>query len=318
VSALQFQQKATPAELGHRGVITAILVMLLAGLCSSLLHIGVRYVSPTMPATEIVFIRSTITILFTLPIVLRSTDVAWRTTRPALQIFRGLIGVFSMTLWYYALAHMPLAEAGALSFTTGLFVTLGAALCFGEVVGIRRWSAVTVGFIGALVVLRPGADMLLSWPAIAAVVSSALWAASLLLVKALARYDTTLTISFYQPLLIAPFAMVAALPVWVWPDARAWTIMAGMGAVAAVGNYCYIYALRIADASLVMPADYVRLVWMAGWGFLFFAEIPLLTTWVGAVLIIGATSFITVRESQGAAERRRAQARAAFHDVKGA
>lgn len=292
--------------------------MLLAGLCSSMLHIGVRYVSPTLPAIEIVFIRSSITILITLPLVLNSADVAWRTARPTLQLLRGLVGVFSMTMWYYALAHMPLAEAGTLSFTTGLFVTLGAALWFREAVGVRRWSAVIIGFLGALIVLRPGSDALATWPAIAAVVSSALWAVSLLMAKELAKFDSTLTISFYQPLLIAPFALVMALPVWVWPDARAWMILTGMGAVAAVGNYCYIAALRMADASLVMPADYVRLVWMVGWGLLFFAEIPLASTWIGAVLIIGATCFITIRESQLAAERRRAHAAALDLTARGA
>ena len=300
---------ADAAEADRRRIIRAIGVMLIAGLASSLLHIGVRHISPAVPAVEIVFIRSTITIFFTLPVVLGSSVIAWRTRRPGLQVLRGLIGVFSMTMWYYALGEMPLADAGALSFTTGLFVTLGAALWFKENVGVRRWSAVAVGFLGALIVLRPGPGMF-TWPAVAAVVSSALWAASLLMAKQLARYDSTLTISFYQPLLIAPFAAVAALPVWVWPDARVWTILVAMGAVAAVGNYCYIYALRLADASVVMPADYVRLVWMAGWGYLFFSEIPLLTTWFGALLIIGATFFITVRESRLAAERRRALASA--------
>lgn len=287
-----------------RRIFTAIGVMVIAGLSSSLLHIGVRHIGSAIPAIEIVFIRSTITILCTLPVVLSSSVIAWRTKRPGLQILRGLIGVFSMTMWYYALATMPLADAGALSFTTGLFVTLGAALWFKEQVGIRRWSAVGVGFLGALIVMRPGPGMF-TWPAVAAVVSSALWAASLLMAKHLVKFDSTLTVSFYQPLLIAPFAAVGAIPVWVWPDAHVWAMLAGMGAVAAIGNYCYIYALRLADASVVMPADYVRLIWMASWGYLFFAEIPLLTTWLGAVLIIGATFFITLRESQLAAERRR-------------
>lgn len=317
MSTLQSRGAASRIELDRRGIITAMLVMLLGGLCSSLMHIGVRYVSPTLAATEIVFIRTTFTMLFTLPLVLHSAAAAWRTTRPGMQAWRGFVGFCSMTTWYYALANMPLAEAGTLSFTTGLFVTLGAALWFREAVGIRRWSAVVVGFLGASVVLRPSSDMLLSLPAIAAVGSSALWAASLLMAKQLTRYDSTLTISFYQPLLIAPFALIMALPVWVWPDTQAWLILAGMGAVAAVGNYSYIHAMRIADASLVMPADYVRLVWMAGWGFLFFAEIPLLTTWIGAVLIIGATLFITIRESQLAAERRRAQAQSAPCGFKG-
>ncbi|MFM9845528.1 MAG: DMT family transporter [Hyphomicrobiaceae bacterium] len=263
-----------------------------------------RTIGPSLPAVEIVFIRSSITILCTLPVVLGSSVIAWRTRRPGLQVLRGIIGAFSMTMWYYALGQMPLADAGALSFTTGLFVTFGAALWFKEQVGIRRWSAVVVGFLGALIVMRPGPGMF-TWPAVAAVVSSGLWAASLLMAKHLVKFDSTLTVSFYQPLLIAPFAAVAALPVWVWPDGHAWALLIVMGAVAAIGNYCYIYALRLADASVVMPADYVRLVWMAGWGFLFFSEIPLLTTWFGALLIIGATLFITLRESQLAAERRR-------------
>jgi drug/metabolite transporter (DMT)-like permease len=308
VSTLQSRETVGASDLDRRGVILAILVMILAGLCSSLMHIGVRYVSPTLSASEIVFIRTTFTLLFTLPIVWRSAASAWHTNRPGLQAWRGFVGFCSMTTWYYALANMPLAEAGTLSFTTGLFVTLGAALWFGEAVGIRRWSAVAIGFLGASIVLRPGTDMLWSLPAIAAVGSSALWAVSLLLAKQLTRYDSTLTISFYQPLLIAPFALIMALPMWVWPDAQAWLILMAMGAVAAVGNYCYIHAMRIAEASQIMPADYVRLVWMAGWGFLFFGEIPLATTWIGAALIIGATLFITIRESQLAAARQRAQA----------
>ncbi len=295
---------ADAADADGRRIVTAIGVMLIAGLASSLLHIGVRHIGQSLPAVEIVFIRSTITILCTLPVVLSSSVIAWRTKRPGLQVLRGLVGVFSMTMWYYALGQMPLADAGALSFTTGLFVTFGAALWFKEHVGIRRWSAVVVGFLGALVVMRPGPGMF-TWPAVAAVVSSGLWAASLLMAKQLAKYDSTLTISFYQPLLIAPFAAIFALPVWIWPETHVWIILIAMGAIAAVGNYCYIYALRLADASVVMPADYVRLVWMAGWGFMIFSEIPLLTTWLGAALIIGATLFITLRESQLAAERRR-------------
>lgn len=307
MSTAQANEPANRAHAARQAIIAAILVMVLAGLCSSLLYIGVRYVAPTIPIMQIVFIRSTITILVTLPIVLRSADIAWRTSRPGLQVLRGFIGVFSMATWYYALAYMPLAEAGALSFTTGLFVTLGAALLLGEAVGVRRWTAVFVGLLGTLIVLRPGGAEMLTWVAAAAVVSSLLWAVCLLMAKHLTKYDSTLTISFYQPLLIAPFAMLMALPSWVWPDPEAWAILLGMGAVAAVGNYGYIYALRLADASLVMPADYVRLVWMSGWGFLFFSEIPPLTTWIGALLIIGATLFITLRESQIAARRSETQ-----------
>ena len=275
--------------------------MLLAGAMSSLLHVGVRIVSPEIPTIEIVFLRSTFTILVTLPFLVRPGQRAWRSSRFDLQLLRGVVGVCSMTTWYYALAVMPLADAGALSFTTPIFVSLGAALFFGESVGFRRWTAVIVGLIGTTIVLRPG-EGVISWGAIAALGSSILWAVSLLMAKNLAKYDSSLTISFYQPLMIAPFALLGSVPVWVWPSLQSWIVLFGMGLVAGIANFAYVHALRIADASVSMPADYMRLLWMVGWGYLLFAEIPAISTWVGAALIICSTLFITWRESRLASQ----------------
>lgn len=286
-------------------VLKGIGLMLFAGICSSLLHIGVRTVSPHLPAIEIVALRSTFTLLVTMPLFVYMNGLAWRSRRLDLHLIRGVVGVFSMWTWYHALGALPLADAGALSFTTGLFVTVGAALYFREAVGPRRWAAVCVGFLGAMIILKPGVGVV-SLPALWAVFSSALWAVSLLMSKQLAKYDTSLTISFYQPLTTAPMALLLALPGWVWPTFDVLAILLGMGIVAAAGNYCYVHAMRVADASLVMPADYVRLIWMAGWGFVFFAEVPLATTWIGAALIIGSTCFITIREAQLAKQRRAA------------
>lgn len=293
------EQIGHPGKFGEarRVVIAAILLMLLAGMMSSLLHVGVRVVSPEVPTIQIVLLRSVFTILVTFPLLFRKGKLAWRSNRLDLQAMRGIVGVCSMTAWYYALSVLPLADAGALSFTTAIFVSLGAGLYFGESVGIRRWSAVAVGLIGTAIVLKPGAGVL-SWGAVAALGSSILWAVSLLMAKNLAKYDSSLTITFYQPLMIAPFALLGTLPVWVWPSAETWFILFGMGLVAGVGNYAYVHALRIADASLSMPADYVRLLWMVGWGYLLFAEIPAISTWVGAALIIASTAFITWRESR--------------------
>lgn len=280
-----------------RVVIAAILLMLLAGLMSSLLHVGVRVVSPELPTIQIVLLRSLFTMLVTFPLLFRTGRISWRSNRLDLQVVRGIVSVFSMTTWYYALSILPLADAGALSFTTAIFVTLGAALMFGESVGLRRWSAVVVGLIGTVIVLRPGSG-LLTLGAVAALGSSILWAVSLLMAKNLAKYDSSLTITFYQPLMITPFALLATIPVWVWPSPNTWLILFGMGLVAGIGNFAYVHALRIADASLSMPADYVRLLWMVGWGYLLFAEIPAMSTWVGAALIIMSTLFITWRESR--------------------
>lgn len=280
-----------------RIVIAAILLMLLAGMMSSLLHVGVRLVSPEVPTIQIVLLRSVFTILLTFPLLFRKGTVSWRTNRLDLQTVRGIVSVCSMTAWYYALAILPLGDAAALSFTTAIFVTIGAALMFGESVGVRRWGAVVVGLIGTVIVLRPGSG-LLTFAAVIAVASSMLWAVSLLMAKNLTKYDSSLTITFYQPLMLTPFALVATIPVWVWPSLRAWLVLFGMGLVAGVGNYAYVQALKIADASITMPIDYMRLLWMVGWGYLLFAEIPAISTWIGAALIIMSTLFITWRESR--------------------
>lgn len=294
---------------GMTPVVAAVVLMLMAGLTSSLLHIGVRYVSPHVPTFQIVFLRTVFTILVTLPIVLRAGQSSWRSNNLPLQLTRGMVGVCSMSSWYYCLGQMPLADAGALSFTTAIFVTIGGALWFKEPVGVRRWAAVLIGLLGALIVLKPGSGVL-TWAAIAAVGSSALWAVSLLMSKVLARYDTVTTINFYQPLTIMPVAMLAAIPTWVNPSLEVWLCLAAMGAAAALGNYGYIKALRIADVSISMPADYVRLLWMASWGFWLFGEVPTASTWIGAALIIGAAFFITIREKQLAAARSKSAAAA--------
>jgi drug/metabolite transporter (DMT)-like permease len=296
----------TPAPWTADRVVKGIGLMIFAGICSSLLHIGVRYVAPHLPSIEIVALRSCFTLLVMMAAMAATTGIsgaAWHTRRLDLHVARGVVGVASMWTWYYALGRLPLADAGALSFTTGLFVTVGAALWFREKVGWRRISAVLVGFIGAIIVTRPGAGII-TLAAIWAVVSSALWGLSLLMAKSLSKYDQSITISFYQPLITAPIAVLLAVPTWVAPSWPVLGVLFAMGIVAAAGNYCYVHALRIADASLVMPADYVRLIWMAGWGFLFFAEVPLVTTWIGAALIVGSTAFITLREQKLARERR--------------
>lgn len=294
-----------PEAQSRRAILIAIGLMLLAGLMSSLLHLGVRWTSPHLPTIEIVFIRSAFTLLATMPIFMASGQVSWNTRNLPLQLARGVVGVASMGFWYYALGQMPLADAGVLSFTTGIFITIGAALWFGEPVGLRRWSAVIVGLIGAIIVLKPGTGMI-SFAAIAAVGSSALWAVSLLMAKALAKYDSSITITFWQPLITAPIAGLLAIPVWQWPSLNVLAILAAMGIVAAIGNYCYVHALRIAEASVTVPADYVRLLWMVLWGFMLFGEIPGWSTWVGAALIVGSTLFIAIREAHLAAQRRRA------------
>ncbi|MEO8650663.1 MAG: DMT family transporter [Hyphomicrobiaceae bacterium] len=297
------QEAVAEGSAERKVVFSAVLLMLAAGFCSSLMHLGVRYVGPELPTIEIVFLRAVFTLLATAPFVFRPGKVSWRTNNLSLQMLRGVVGVGSMWMWYYALTNMPLADAGVLSFTTPIFITIGAALYFREPVGLRRASAVAIGLVGAVVVLKPGYAVV-SFAAIAAVASSVLWASSLLIAKDLARYDSTITISFYQPLLVAPIAGLAAIPVWVMPSGSVWLALMAMGIVGGLGNFAYVQALRMIDASTLMPADYVRLLWMVMWGFLVFGEIPGWSTWLGAALIFGSTFYATWQQARLAPKRR--------------
>lgn len=303
-----YRSKKPARTSGSRNaVLLAVTSMLVGGFAGSLLHLGVRTIGPYLPTIEVAFLRTFFTTLVALPFVMRPGHSGWRSERFGLHLIRGVIGVFSICFWYYALSVVPLADAATLSFTTVIFVTIGAAVWFKEPVGVYRWSAVAVGLVGTIIVLRPGAGVV-TFAALSAVTGNILWAISLLIAKELAKTDSSATIVFWQPLVILPFALLGSLPVWVWPEPWVWGAVAGMGLMAMIGNWGVVNAMKLADVSIVMPVDYVRLIWMGGWGYVFFQEVPDATTWSGASLIVASTLFITWREQQLAARRARGDA----------
>lgn len=274
----------------------AILFMALAAAMSSVLHVGVRAMAERgLPSIQIVCLRTLMTLLVTLPFVFRPGRMAWRTQVPGRQLLRGLVGTLSMWSWYHALSNMRLADAATLGQTTSLFLVLGAAVWFRERVGLNRWIALGTGLIGALVILKPGVG-LVDTIALLAVLSSALWAMSLLMAKDMTRYDSPITITFYQPLMILPVAFVLALPGWRTPNLGDLAILAVMSVAAAISNYSVVRALGLADASITAPIDYTKLIWTATAGYLLFAEVPGFSTWIGGALIVAATLFLALSE----------------------
>ena len=283
-------------QLSHPTAV-AVGLMLIAALASSVMHVMVRIASQEISSLQVTFLRSIFAFIVLVPFMIRSGHLKLRTGRPGLHVVRGVLSFLSVAAWYHSLATIPLAEATALSFTTTIFVTAGAALFFGERVGALRWSAVLLGLLGTLVILRPG-FAIVTWGAILAIVSSALFAAAMLIVKTLARSDDNLTIIFYAPLLVAIFSFPPAIPFWVWPSANVWLIGLCMGLLAAVSHYVMTEALRIGEASVTMTADYSRLVWTSLIAYLLFREIPDAWTWAGSALILASTVFITLNETR--------------------
>jgi drug/metabolite transporter (DMT)-like permease len=209
---------------------------------------------------------------------------------------RSLFGLTAMTSWFTAVSLMPVADATAFTFTAPLFATLGAALVLKETVGPRRWAAVGVGFLGMLVILRPGAGAL-EGAAFVALAAALFMAAAKLTVKSLSRTEMPDTIVLYMGLFMTPVSLVPALFVWQWPSwtALAWLVL--VGGLASVAQRAMARSFAAADASAVMPLDFSRLIFAAALGWLVFGEAPDAWTWAGAGVIFAATWYTARREA---------------------
>lgn len=218
------------------------------------------------------------------------------TRHPALQIGRGLLAVTSAVCFIFAVRFVPLADAVAITFVAPFLVTAMGALFLGEVVGPRRWSAVIVGFCGALIVIRPGLGVM--HPAgLLVIVAAAAFAARQVLSRHLAADDRTVTTVAYTAF-VSTLALSFPLPFfWTMPDTNVqWALLFGMAVFAALGELLVIKSLEIAHASVLAPVHYSLMIWGTLWGWLVFGQLPDFWTWLGAFVIISTGIYILRRE----------------------
>jgi drug/metabolite transporter (DMT)-like permease len=201
-----------------------------------------------------------------------------------------------MLCGFSALGMMPFAEAIAISFTAPLFATAGAAIFLHEVVKMRRWTATIVGFIGVLIIVRPGAGAL-SLGVPVALAAAAFSSATSLMVKDLVRTEPTASVVTYMVLIMTPLSLLPALFVWTWPGIYDWPLILGMGLSGTLGHLAWTRAFSLADASAVMPYDYSRMLFGAVIGFVVFNEVPTIYTWIGAAIICASAIYIAKREA---------------------
>ena len=271
--------------------------MTLAAAMFSAMNLIIRLASEHVHPLEIPFFRNLFALLFMLPWALNAGISNLKTRQLKMHLIRAVVGVASMLAWFTAISIIPLAEAVALSFTAPLFVTVGAALILGELVRARRWTATAIGFIGTLVVVRPGvADV--SWLTLLPIGAALLMAASMLTVKVLARTEAPAIIVFYMGLLMTPLSLIPALFVWQWPSATAWGLFVLLGLIASISHIFFTRAFAKCDASAVQPFDYTRLPFAALLGYLFFGEVPSGWIWLGGAMIAGSAIYIARREAQ--------------------
>jgi drug/metabolite transporter (DMT)-like permease len=281
---------------GLTGPLAAIGFMVAAGLINSIMLSAIKHVSAELHPFEIGFFRCLIGFLVLAPVLWRHGGFAvMRTRRLGLHMLRGALNAGGMLLFFWAVSLAPLATVSAIGFTAPLFAALLAILVLGEKVGLRRWSGLIIGFLGTLLILRPGADSV-DTGAMLALASSVLWASAMITIKRLTATESPLAITAWAAVFVGVVSLVPALFVWRWPSGEAWLWLLLIGALGSVIQMCFAKAFSLADTSVVLPFDFLKLVWAGLLGFLIFAEVPDVWTWAGGTVIFASSVYIAYRE----------------------
>jgi drug/metabolite transporter (DMT)-like permease len=279
-----------------QNAVRGILFMLGATLLAAMMNSAARHVTETVHPLELVFFRNLFAFLFVAPLLWRVGMGAFRTTRLPLHVGRAGLNVVNMFIWFTAVSMAPLSEVVALGFTAPIIATILSVVILREVVGIRRWSAILIGFAGALIILQPGFDTVSVGHGLTLLAAST-WAGVLLMIKSLSRTDSSVTMVVYMSVLMTPMALIPALFVWVWPTWTELGWMAMIGFAGGASQYLLAQAFHEADIGVIMPFDFMKLVWVSIIAFLIFSEIPTFTTWVGGAVIFASGFYIARREA---------------------
>jgi drug/metabolite transporter (DMT)-like permease len=274
-------------------------------LLSGIMFIGVtgivRYLGDEMHPIQAAFIRYAFGIVLVVPVILRVGLYGLLSTRIRLHASRGLVHGIGVMLWFYAMSRLPIAEVTALGFTTPIFTTAGAMLILGERVKNYRVAGILVGFIGALIVLRPGLRII-DFGAVAMLIAAPLFACSLLMAKVATKTESSSVIvallSIFCTLTLLPLALVY----WRTPTTEEWSLLFLTAIFATLGHYCLTRAFQSAELSALQPFSFLQLVWATLLGLVVFSEQPDLWLWLGAGVIVFSATWIgrqEVRSSRG-------------------
>ncbi len=272
---------ARPAH-PHLGAILTMLSMFGFAAMDSMSKLLVR----GYPITQTLWIRYGVFSVFAMLIARRAgIRRALRSRRPGLQATRALLGVAENAVFVLAFLYLPLADTHAVAATSPLLVIALSAVLLGEHAGRRRWLAVAAGFLGVLLIIRPGLQAL-SWPLLAPLAGALLWAIYQVLTRLCARDDAPETTLLWTALLGFGVTCLIGPLQWRTPDATAWALLLGVALLGSLSHYALIRALDFAEAGAVQPYAYSLLVWAALLGMLVFGDIPDRWTVAGAVIVV--------------------------------
>ncbi len=274
-----------------------VLWMLGAAAAFTGLYVAVRELGTVLPTFQILFFRSFFSLALMLPWIWQQRLNAFKSSKPKLHLIRGFSTFIAMSMMFYGVANSPLADASALQSTYPLFTIVLAMILLGERPGIGRWVAALIGFLGIMVIVRPGFTEV-GWPTLALLGCSVFYAVSNTIVKLMAGLDHPTQMVFSVNLTITILAAIPAAYNWVTPPLE---VVPWIGLLALTGytaHMCLTRSLSHGEASVVMPFDYVRLPFAAIVGFILYVEVPDAFTITGGLIIFASVSYIAAAEAR--------------------
>ena len=273
------------------------LILMLAAFGFSLMVAMIKVAGERLPVTQILFIRQLGMAIMLAPVLIKTFPGSLKSGQRHLQFLRIFLALNAMLFGFTAVINMPMADATAIAFAKSFFVTIFAVLFLKETVGLYRWSAVAVGFLGVLVMLRPGAEGY-SIYGLMAVGGAACAGMVMVIIRKLSRTDPPSTILAYQAIGVGLIMAVPAYIQWIPPTSTEWALLAAIGFVSYFAQKANIYAYSYGEASMLASLDYVRLIYATLFGWILFSELPSISTWVGAAIIVLASIYTVHRESK--------------------
>lgn len=283
--------------LSKPGNVRGAVWILVAALFFSIGVVFIKDVGQRIHITQILFVRQCVMFLTVLPILVGGFPEVLKTEHFPIHMARVFLALVAMLTGFSAVIHIPLAQATAIGFARTFFITLFAIMILKETVGVRRWSAVLVGFVGILIMVRPDADGLNGW-ALGAVVGAAAAGMVMIILRYLSQFERPMTILSYQVIFVGALILPAAIYYWKVPTQEEWLLMLGIGITSFFGQWCNIRAFRVGEATAIASLDYTRLIYATLFGAIFFSEWPTFETFLGAFIIIGASLYTVLREAQ--------------------
>ena len=272
-----------------------MMLMLVATVLVIVMNVTVRQIANELHVFELVFLRNLFGFLLFLPWLIGAKNNPLRTRRIGLHFGRAGFNTVATLAYFVALTLIPLVQVTALSFTSPLIATLLAVVVLHETMNGRRWTGFFIGLVGAVIILRPGIREI-GTGQLMVLLSTGTWACALICTKVLARTETSLSIAAYSALLQVPIAFAGAVFVWQMPSLRQIGILIVLGGLAGFIQLSIAQAFRDADATLVLPIDFTKLIWASIAGYLVFGEIPDFWTWIGAVVVFIGVFYMALQE----------------------